>query len=94
MATKPQRAQSLGDALLNGVASTAQINRLALALAFTEGKAAAFNAMTQAERAAYFVDHLKTYCTNATKGYDVSTATATAAATALAANAQEFPPEP
>lgn len=91
MATNPQRAQAIADAVLNAAATQAQVNRLAASLAASEGREAEYSAMSAADKATYFVTHIRKYCVNAVRGRDVSLATAAAAATAIASTNQEFP---
>lgn len=55
MATYLQRGQAIGDALINGTATPAQLDRLGTALAANTGQLAAYQTGTNAVKAAIYV---------------------------------------
>jgi hypothetical protein len=90
MATNAQRIQSIGDALLNKTATAAQLDHLGRALASAANEDATYAAMTQGEKAAYAVAHVRALLVGLVKRYDAITATATAAASSAATIDTEF----
>lgn len=94
MATPIQRWQSIGDALLNQVATPAQLLRLGQAYAYSTQQSNMFDAMTNTEKAQYCIDRTMAYATALVRKMDSDKASATAAATAGAAVDTEFAPAP
>lgn len=94
MATFAQRAQAIGDALLNGTATASQINHLGQALAHQCGMLGEYNNMTQAQRAEFFVSRMRVLCIGLVKRYDEYIAAQTAMASAVAAVDVEFTEQP
>lgn len=90
MATFVQRAQAIGDALLNGPATASQINRLGQALAYQSGMLGEYNSMTQAQKAEFFIDRIRALCIGLVKRYDEYMAAQAAMASAVAAVDVEF----
>lgn len=90
MATYVQRAQAIGDALVNGIATPTQINRLGLALAQHGGMVTEYNTLTQLQKAEFFVTRMRALTIGLVKHYDEFTAAASAISTANAAVDLEF----
>lgn len=90
MATYVQRAQAIGDALVNGIATPTQINRLGLALAQHGGMVTEYNTLTQLQKAEFFVTRMRALTIGLVKHYDEFTAAANAINAATAAVDLEF----
>jgi hypothetical protein len=84
MATNAQRVQAIGDALINGTATQAQLSRLGRALAYSEARLAEFDAATPAQQAGILLACLLTQCKARLKDLESQEAVASAKATAAA----------
>lgn len=94
MATFSQRAQAIGDALVNGTATASQINHLGRALAHQCGMLGEYNNMTQDQRAEFFISRMRSMSINLVKQYDEYVAAQSARASAAAAVDVEFAETP
>lgn len=59
MATYIERAQAIGNALINGVATPTQINRLGGALATAAARESEYAAATNSQKAQFLVEELR-----------------------------------
>lgn len=94
MASFAQRAQAIGDALVNGTATAAQINHLGQALAHQAGMLGEYNNMTQGQRAEFVVSRIRSMNIGLVKQYDEYVAAQAARASAAAAVDVEFTETP
>lgn len=92
MATYAQRAQAIGDALVNGTATAGQIDSLGQALAWESGQLGEYTAMTQGQKAEFLVNRFVSRTIGLVKTYRQNTASAAAIATATQSVDTEFPP--
>lgn len=74
MATGAQRFQSIGDALVNGVATQQQLTRLGTGIAISAGQIDYYNTLTNAQKADFAVKYIRTYLLGLVKSGDQSTA--------------------
>jgi len=91
MATFPQRAQAIGDALVNGVATQGQIDSLGQALAWQTGMLVEYSSMTAGQKAEFFVTRMVEINKGYVKTFRQNTASAAAIATASQSVDAEFP---
>lgn len=82
MATYVQRAQAIGDALINGVASAAQIDRLGLAFARQSGNEAHYNSLGGSAKAEFLVKAVRANLVAVVTSADVNHALKTASSSA------------
>ncbi len=68
MATNAQRAQAICDAIINGTATQAQMNRIASAMLALDGRDP--SASTLAQKAESLVASLRSYCLQAVKRHE------------------------
>lgn len=93
MATPVQRLQAVGDALLNKVATTAQLTRIGDVIGpmhYGPGYAA----LTTAQKASVVLDYLRLHVTQLIKEADAAAAKAAADTNANTAVEAEFAPAP
>lgn len=62
MATKLQRGKAIADAIINGTATNAQLNRLGRAMAFRTMRVAEYDAANAAGKADILIDGLRIIC--------------------------------
>lgn len=94
MATFPQRAQAIGDAYVNGVATQGQINSLGEALAWEAGVLVQYNSMTPGQKAEFLVTRTVDKAINLVKVYRQNVRSAAAITQANTETDTEFPPTP
>ena len=70
MATYLQRGQAIGNALINGTATPAQLNRLGRALAYREARLTEYDAGTNDDKAAIFVLSFRAFCIEALQNFE------------------------
>lgn len=94
MATYIQRLQSACDALLNAVATQAQMNRLARAIAWQTGRLSEYDAGTNAQKAAIGIAGMRAWAINTVKSFEAQAAANTAAASAVATTDADYAEAP
>jgi hypothetical protein len=94
MATYVQRAQAIADALYNGVASPAMVNRIGLGIAASEGRETEYGAMTNAQKAEFIVRHYRRHTIQLVSVRDERIASLSATTSAHAAVETEFAEAP
>lgn len=82
MATYAQRAQAIGDALINGVATAQQIDRLGVAFARQSGNADHYAGLTNAGKAEFLVKAVRSHLIAIVTSADVNHAAQTASSSA------------
>lgn len=82
MATYVQRAQAIGDALINGTATPTQIDRLGVAFARQSGNAAHYASLTSAAKAEFLVKAVRANLIAVVTSADVNHAAQAAASSA------------
>jgi hypothetical protein len=92
--TPTQRAQMIGDALLNRTATQAELNRLGTALATNSNALDAYTAMDATQKANYLVQRFRTFAVSNVQKLDGETAAASATSTAVQAAATAFAEAP
>lgn len=94
MATWIQRGQSIGDALLNAVASLGQLDRLGRALAYHFGRLAEYDAANNAGKAQIYVESLFKLCVQMIKHFESAMDSKTAGDAAVAKVDTDFQQTP
>lgn len=94
MATFIERGQAIGNALINGTATLAQLDRLGKALAHAEAREAEYLASNNAGKAQIYVEAFRAYCIRVLKEYEQQQAVASAKAAAAATVDTDFPQAP
>jgi hypothetical protein len=94
MATFIQRGQTIGNALINGTATLAQLDRLGKALAYREARETEYLAGDNNVKAQIYVEAFRAFCLRALREYEGAQAVTTAKATAEAAIDTDFPEVP
>ena len=94
MATYIQRGQNIGNALINGVATLTQLDRLGKALAYQSTQLDAYLAGDNNVKAEIYVTAFRQFCLNALKEYEGSAAEAAAVAATAATVETDFPQAP
>lgn len=92
MATYLQRGQAIGNALINGTATPAQLNRLGRALAYREARLTEYDAGDNNAKAEIYVAAFRSYCLQALsefEGYEAAQAAAAAAGSQVEADFPE-----
>jgi len=74
MATYAERAQAIGNALLNATATAQQVDRLGAAIANNDGNSTAYAAMTQAAKAQFLVTRVREMLLAQVRSSDMTTA--------------------
>lgn len=74
MSTYIQRGQAIGNALINGVATTAQLDRLGRALAYKNGQLEAYMAGDNDAKAEVYVTAFRKFCVDALMEYEAQAA--------------------
>lgn len=92
MPTEIQRVQAICNAIVNGTATQAQMDRLGQAAAISLGRLSEYQAGTNTQKARITLDWIRADCINTIKSTEASAA-ATAAANAAAASADGALPE-
>lgn len=92
MATFIQRGQSIGNALINGTATLAQLDRLGRALAYREARLQEYLDGDNAKKAEIYVTAFRNWCLSAMREFEGQDA-AVAARTAAAADVDTGFPE-
>lgn len=90
MATFIQRGQSIGNALINGVATLAQLDRLGRALAYKSGQLDSYLVGSNDVKAQIYVGVFRQFCTEAIVDYESAVAVAAAVATTAATVQNDF----
>jgi hypothetical protein len=90
MATHVQRVQTICDALINNIATSAQINHLGRDLAFQAGVLSEYNAMTNTQKAEFFIQRIRKILIQLVKHYDEYVAAQTAVSNVGASVDAEF----
>ena len=78
MATYAERAQSIGNALINNAATAQQIDRLGAAIAYNQGNSTAYAAMTSGQKAQFLVTEVRSFLLNMVRAADMEAARRTA----------------
>lgn len=94
MATYIQRGQSIGNALINGTATYAQLDRLGKALAYRSGQLDAYLVGDNNTKAQLYVAAFREFCIGALKEYEASEAVVQASDNAAVAVDNDFPEAP
>lgn len=94
MATYAQRAQAIGDALVNGTATQGQIDSLGQALAWEVGSLGEYTSMTLGQKAEFLVTRITQRTIGLVKTYRQNVGSAAAITSATQSVDAEFPPNP
>lgn len=94
MATFIQRGQAIGNALINGVASMAQLDRLGKALAYREARLAEYDSSDNAGKAQIYIEAFRALCLQALREYESSAAVQAAKEVAEGAVGTDFQEAP
>lgn len=90
MATYTERAQAIGNAIINATATAQQIDRIGTALAYNQGNSASYATMTQAQKAQFLVTLIRDMVLAQVRSADMEAARRTAQAQA----STDFPETP
>jgi hypothetical protein len=90
MATYPDRAHGICDAILNKIATAGQMEHLGKALAYQAGALSEYNVMTSLEKAIFLVTRVRSYLVTVVKQYDQAVAAQLAMNNAAASVDSEF----
>ena len=82
MATYAQRAQGIANAIVNGTATLAQIDRIGTAIAANQARAEEYAALTSAGRAEFLVRYFRDTTLAIVRAADMQAAMATAQSSA------------
>lgn len=94
MATYVQRAQAIGNALVNGTATPAQIDRLGRALANGAARLAEYDAATNAQKAGFLVAEVRRHILGVIKQFEAEDAVRAATTVANTTTDADFSETP
>lgn len=94
MATNIQRGQAIGNALINGTATLAQLDRLGRALAYREAQLQTYENSDNDGKASIFIEAFRSFCIRALKDYESLAAEQAAKEAAASKVETDFPQAP